>query len=56
LKVIDLILLFILISVQKKYEGIMNGPKKTVLTRIIYKIGTATEDRVFERFFLPIVN
>jgi hypothetical protein len=26
------------------------------LTPIIHKIGTATGDRVFERFFLPIVK
>ena len=29
---------------------------KKVLTLITHKIGTATEDRVFERFFLPIVK
>jgi len=28
--------------------------KSSILVRTIHKIGTATEDRVFERFFLPI--
>jgi hypothetical protein len=29
---------------------------RNYLARIINKTGTATEDRVFERFFLPISN